>query len=101
MVAYIIKEEYENKSLKELIEDRNNLLIKLKKFEDEYIFNTPEIAEYTKPSPETSLLWHVNWLQTLTAWFPAATMPSSPSPVLDAKQPTWCWLKGSENSTLQ
>lgn len=53
MVAYIIKEEYENKSLKELIEDRNNLLIKLKKFEDEYIFNTPEIDECTKPSPET------------------------------------------------
>lgn len=53
MVAYIIKEEYENKSLKELIEDRNNLLIKLKKFEDEYIFNIPEIAEYIKPSPET------------------------------------------------
>lgn len=53
MVAYIIKEEYENKSLKELIEDRNNLLIKLKKFEDEYIFNTPEIDECTKPSSET------------------------------------------------
>lgn len=58
MVAYIIKEEYENKSLKELIEDRNNLLIKLKKFEDEYIFNTPEIDEYTKPSPET--IYYVN-----------------------------------------
>ena len=58
MVAYIIKEEYENKSLKELIEDRNNLLIRLKKFEDEYIFNTPEIDEYTKPSPET--IYYVN-----------------------------------------
>ena len=53
MIAYIIKEEYENKSLKELIEDRNNLLIRLKKFEDEYIFNTPEIDEYTKLSSET------------------------------------------------
>lgn len=53
MIAYIIKKEYENKSLKELIEDRNNLLNKLKKFEDEYIFNIPEIDEYTKPSPET------------------------------------------------
>lgn len=54
MVIPMFREDYENKSLKELTEERNNLLKSISWYEKEFILGeTKKITEiYVNPSPE-------------------------------------------------
>lgn len=63
MVVPMFKEDYESKSLKELVEARQKLIKEMKKYEDEFILektkkNDLKIKIAINPSPD--VFWSVN-----------------------------------------
>ena len=55
MMTIMLKKDFENRSLEEIVKERNKLILELNEYEDKYIFNENindnEIVE--KPSPKT------------------------------------------------
>ncbi|MBE6152724.1 MAG: hypothetical protein E7166_00660 [Firmicutes bacterium] len=55
MLVKKFKEDYIDKSMVELVKERNKILENIKNYEDKFIFNNPNYSEvmYSKPSPKT------------------------------------------------
>lgn len=54
MITVKFRKDYENKTLEEIIEERNKVLIDIKEYEDKFIFSKPDPLEmFPKPSPQT------------------------------------------------
>lgn len=55
MLIKRFRENYEDKSLEDLIKERNNVIKQIKEYEEKFIFDDPKYGEvmYSKPSPKT------------------------------------------------
>lgn len=55
MIAIKLRKNYEDKTLEEIIQERNKVLKEIKEYEDKFVFGEPKYDEiiYSKPSPQT------------------------------------------------
>jgi len=55
MIAIKLRKDYEDKTLEEIIQERNKILEQIKEYENKFVFGDPKYDEiiYSKPSPQT------------------------------------------------